>query len=53
MKKVLELDKDNFWGNFNLSLFKMLHGEYLEGLEGFEKRNKDQYLKKLWGISIY
>ena len=48
-EKSLELDKDNFWGNFNLSLFKMLHGEYLEGLEGFEKRNKDQYLKNYGG----
>ena len=27
----------------------MLQGDYIGGLEGFEKRNKDQFLKKYGG----
>ena len=48
-EKSIKVERDNFWGNFNLALLKMLQGDYIGGLEGFEKRNKDQFLKKYGG----
>ena len=47
-EKSIKVERNNFWGNFNLALLKMLQGDYIGGLRAFEKRNKDQFLKKIW-----
>ena len=48
-EKALVIDKNSFWGNFNLGLLTLLEGNFLKGLEVFEKRDKDQYLEKYGG----
>ncbi|MFL2679016.1 MAG: tetratricopeptide repeat protein [Alphaproteobacteria bacterium] len=48
-KKALEIDKDSFWGNFNLGLLDLLENDYESGLKTYEKRNKKQYVEKYGG----
>ena len=50
--KALEIDKNSFWGNFNKALLSLLEGDYKNGLEIYEKRDKDQYLKEYGGVEV-
>ena len=46
------INKDSFWATFNISLLNLLEGDYENGLRIYEKRNKEQFLKKYGGSEL-
>ena len=46
------INKDSYWATFNISLLNLLEGDYENGLRVYEKRNKEQFLKKYGGSEL-
>ena len=51
-KKALEIDKDSYWGNFNLGLLDLLENNYESGLETYEKRNENPQILKVSSLFL-